>query len=145
VHMLLEEKLNARFPELSIVSSAEPVLHDDFDVYIIDNDFNGVECCADAVERARIANPASLIVSFSSHLNVPTLKRLIDHGCDAVFEKGRPEELENLIASVGTYFAGGHPGYAKAQPGRRTNGLVRELTTLVSSWNDRLTHLERDA
>jgi hypothetical protein len=145
VHMMLEAKLKQRFSGLSIVTSTEPKPYDGFDVYILDNDFNGIEACADAAERARIANPEGLILAYSSHLNIPTLKRLVSGGCDAAFEKGRADELENLINAVGSHLGGVRPGYGGARFPQSSAGLVRELTDLVASWRDRLSYLERNA
>jgi hypothetical protein len=73
--MLLEKELTERHPDLEVACRAEPHLDDKYDVYILDNDFDGVERCAEMAERIRIANPDSLIIAFSSCLNVPMLTR----------------------------------------------------------------------
>lgn len=134
VSFLMQEQ----FPELEIDCRSEPDLSGDFDIYLIDNDFNGHHMAAELVESIQQSNPASQVFVFSAQLDIPVLKRLINIGCKGVFDKSDPRELDVMLEAVGEFL---HSPPVNPRTRRSTTNivqLVNSITALIYEWNQRL-------
>ena len=67
---MLALKLKARFPELKVSSSTQKTLINGYDIYILDNDFNGQKCGAKLAEQVRQQAPHSLVIILSGTLEL---------------------------------------------------------------------------
>jgi CheY-like chemotaxis protein len=135
---LLRGHLEEFFPTLTAVTRLEPDPSGDFDVFLIDNDFNGVDHAEVLARQIRHRLPHALIVAFSATLSATVLRRLINGGCDGACEKANPAELLQLFGIIRAHLG------ARRQRLRETGflGAVRAVRGLLAEWNKRLEHCE---
>ena len=134
----LELLLSSRYPDLEIETRQEPDVSGRFDFYFLDNDFEG-ELMAGALAREiRTRAPQATIIAFSGRLDVDTLKRLINAGCDGACEKGVPSSWRPILALVETRLhnmVASHRREAGPFGGvRHAAGSIRDL---LEDWNER--------
>ncbi|OWK34162.1 response regulator transcription factor [Fimbriiglobus ruber] len=130
-------RLRATFPNIELTDRAEPDVSGQYEIYFLDNQFGDVPLAAELVQSIRRAYPKALVIALSGRLDAPTLKRLINEGCNGACEKGDPDELARTFDVVRAYLA-----TADATAGtRQTGGLggtIRLITDLLREWNNRL-------
>jgi N-acetylglucosaminyldiphosphoundecaprenol N-acetyl-beta-D-mannosaminyltransferase len=134
----LELVLSSRFPDLEITTRRTPDVAGGFDFYFLDNDFEGELLAGKLAREIRATNEDALVVAFSGTLDVETLKRLINAGCDGACEKGAPASWRPILAMVeerlGAMVAS-HRREAGAFGGvRHAAGSIRDL---LQEWNER--------
>lgn len=135
---LLSFRLQRLCPQLAITQSTEPQAPPGHDVYVIDNDFGGAHSGARLAERIRMASPDALILVFSSFLDVPLLKRVVNVGADGVFDKREEADIERLLDVVAT-----HCETAGTVPvAMERKGLLGEITGMLQLWNRKLAREE---
>lgn len=134
----LELVLSSRFPDLEITTRSEPDVSGTFDFYFIDNDFDGVLMAGELAREIRAHAERPMVIAFSGTLDVETLKRLINSGCDGACEKGVAASWRPMLAMVEERLAemvAGHRKEAGAFGGvRHAAGSIREL---LEEWNER--------
>jgi DNA-binding NarL/FixJ family response regulator len=131
IRYVLEESL----PGVEIVERQTPDIVGDFDVYIVDNDFGGARRAAQIVPSIREGRPEALVVAFSATLDRTTLKTLLNAGCNAAFEKSRPNDLEALSRVAREYAKSRR---TRSEPGRGVIASARAIRDLIHEWNVRL-------
>ena len=135
----LELLLATRFPDLEIVTRETPDVSGEFDFYFLDNDFDGELLAGKLASRIRRDRPAATIVAFSGHLDVDSLKSLINAGCDGACEKGASRSLWPILALVESrlaHMAEDHRRAAGPFGGvKRAAGSIRDL---LEDWNQRI-------
>ena len=136
IRYVLEESI----PDLEIEERQDPEISGEFDIYVVDNDFGGARRAAQIVPAIREENPNGLVVAFSATLDRSTLKTLLNAGCDAAFEKGRPDDLEAL-SRVALEFA--KTARNRSESDRGVVASARVIRDLIRAWNERLNHEER--
>lgn len=134
----LELVLSSRFPDLEITMRRTPDVSGPFDFYFLDNDFEGELLAGKLAREIRAANEEALVVAFSGTLDVDSLKRLINAGCDGACEKGAPASWRPILAMVekrlGELMAT-HRRQAGPFGGvRHAAGSIRDL---LEEWNER--------
>lgn len=135
---LLRHMLERGFPTLSIETRSQPHVDEGFDLYFVDNDFNGSCLAGELAETIREISSQSLVVAFSARLDAATLKRLINAGCDWVCDKSMPEEMLKMLKMVESYI---DMRNSDLQTDSASTGLlptVRAITELITQWNTRL-------
>lgn len=130
--------LRRRFKSLRVECRLEPVVDGDFDIYFLDNDFNGRPLAAELAETIRAQHPDSLIIAFSAMLDSGALKRLINCGCTGAFSKGSPDEFERMLQIVSHYLSAPDANKSSAQDGTGVVATVRSISGLIHEWNQRL-------
>ncbi len=93
----LELLLSSRFPVLAIEKRTTPDVSGAFDFYFLDNDFEGRRLASELAQSVRAERPRATIVAFSGVLDVDTLKRLINVGCDGVCDKEDPGSWRPIL------------------------------------------------
>lgn len=134
--------LAQRFPRMDIEIRCRVDVDGQFDVYIIDNDFEGKKIAAELAGRIRLLNPRALVIAFSSTLDAETLKGLIRCGCDGVWDKSDPEDIARVVQVVSEY-----ADVRREVTIRPRSGLVRameSMTALLREWNLRLDQLQHN-
>lgn len=131
---LLEYRLSEKFSNLEISVSDSPTPLPGFDIYFVDNDFDGESHLVEVVEQLRRQNPDSLCIAFSGCLHHDTLKRLVNAGCDHVCEKGQQQELVRTLDIVDD-FVRNRP-FARSDSGFLST--IRAVTDLFREWNRRM-------
>jgi N-acetylglucosaminyldiphosphoundecaprenol N-acetyl-beta-D-mannosaminyltransferase len=140
IHALdhLELLLSMTFPGVAFEKRLEADVEGDFDFYFLDNDFNGELQAARMAGEIRERQPDATIFAFSAHLDVGTLKGLINAGCDGVCDKSEPATwrvvVEHMRFELGER-ARRHKRGTRAFGGVRN--AARSIELLLQDWNDR--------
>jgi len=131
IRFVLEEAL----PGITIDERETPDIQGEYDVYIVDNDFEGARWASRIVPYIRERQPSALIVAFSGTLDRTTLKSLLNAGCDMALEKGRPDDLEELSRATRSF------AKSRREAPQQPRGVIesaRVIRDLIHEWNMRL-------
>ena len=129
---LLKMKLGVAFPDMDIETTTDPAAVGTHDIFLIDNEFDGVVLGPTLGREARRLNPEALIVAFSSTLDTVALKGLLNAGCDGACDKSDPEDFDRLVAIMRNYAA------CMRSRARGIGGVMRSMVDLLRLWNGRL-------
>lgn len=134
----LELVLSSRFPDLEITTRTVPDVGGTFDFYFLDNDFDGELMAGELAREIRAREERALVIAFSGALDVETLKRLINAGCDGACEKGVAASWRPMLAMVEERLAemvDSHRRESGAFGGvRHAAGTIKDL---LEDWNER--------
>lgn len=134
----LELLIGNSFPEVEIEKRSSPDASGAFDFYFLDNDFGGQRRAGAMARQVRGSNPEAKIFAFSGALDVDSLKRLINSGCDGVCEKGQPDTWKPIFHDMRQTLARAEEQHVRetgAFGGVRT--AARSIHGLLSDWNGR--------
>jgi DNA-binding NarL/FixJ family response regulator len=106
-----------------------------FDIFFVDNDFQGEPVASKLVSYIRKNHPGSLIVAFSATLDNSTLKELIEAGCNGAYDKSQDRDLKKLHTLVDTYL---NQVYQKSNAKFHFIDTLKSITLLIHEWNKRL-------
>jgi len=133
---LIKLGMEESLPELKISTRLDPEPLPGYDVYFIDNEFDGVTRAPELSRQIRTENPNSLIIAFSSTLDAACLKQLINAGCDGACDKSLPDDLNRALLITKRFVE------ARRQEERRRRrgivGAIDSIRGLLSEWNQRL-------
>jgi DNA-binding NarL/FixJ family response regulator len=132
-------RLASKFPGMRVDATTDPKILSNYDIYLIDNDFNGVPLGTALARRIRNEHPDSLVIALSSTLDAEILKDLLNAGCHGACDKGSDEDFETLIALIRRFLDTRRAG---DESGRGFLGVLRSMTELLRHWNRRLDRLE---
>ena len=141
---LLETRIQSRFPDATVETRSKPIAVGVYDVYILDNDFQGRSLAADLAEEIKKNQPGSMVAALSGTLCTTTLKRLVNCGCDGAFDKSDPTEIDALMRALEQYLNKQQESSPKS--GLSGAGLLettRAISKLIRDWNHRLEIEER--
>jgi N-acetylglucosaminyldiphosphoundecaprenol N-acetyl-beta-D-mannosaminyltransferase len=134
----LQLLLSSRFPDLEIVTRTSPDASGAYDFYFLDNDFEGVHLAAQLASGIRAERPNAIIVAFSGVLDVATLKRLINVGCDGVCDKAEPQSWRPILDLIDNRLV---DMVERHRVDRHAFGGVRQsayaIQRLLHEWNER--------
>lgn len=136
---VMQEHLKVFFP--SIVSSVahEPTVLPDFDIYFVDNDFEGEHRGISLVRQIRDISPNALVVALSNTLNVEEFSKMMNQGCNLSYDKRNPMNSTAAREVINNYL-----DLLKEQMiAQSKNKLQRAISSvqhLLSTWNNRLNH-----
>lgn len=134
----LELLLSSRFPDLEITTRRAPDVTGEFDFFFLDNDFEGELMAGKLAREIRRREQRATVVAFSGRLDIETLKRLINAGCDGACEKGVPSSWRPILALVEKRLAemvDSHKRQAGAFGGvKHAAGSIRDI---LEAWNER--------
>ncbi|MHC5114570.1 MAG: hypothetical protein ACYTGP_09105 [Planctomycetota bacterium] len=134
---LMKGLLSECFPDLQVHTRETPDCHGSYDLYFIDNDFNG-ECVAcELAAGIRRDHPDALIIAYSANLDATTLKALINAGCNGACDKSNPADIPRAMEIVRAFIESRLMAEDRPPPG----GLIRTIRSvrdLLSEWNGRL-------
>jgi DNA-binding NarL/FixJ family response regulator len=138
----LRAVLSERYPDLAIDARAEPDPTGEYDVYLLDDDFEGVRLAGKLARRIRAQRPEALILAFSASLDGPTLKELIGAGCNGVCDKRVPADLPEMLAALDRCL--NEIAEQHSEPPSDLSGryLVKTFRELFRAWNQRLDEQE---
>lgn len=132
----LSFSLQSRFPQLKIDIRLVPDGSGTYDIFLIDNDFNGTCLASELARVIRSANSEALIVAFSAYLDRQTLKQLVNLGCDGACDKSDPQDVERMSQIISAYL-----DKLNQMPKKNSSGFlgaVRSISELLRQWNQRL-------
>ena len=97
---LLQAILLERYPGLKVEKRLSPDPTGDFDLYFLDDDFEGVRLAGRLARRIRAQHPEAVILAFSASLDLPTLKELLNAGCNGVCDKKVPSDMPRMLEAL---------------------------------------------
>jgi DNA-binding NarL/FixJ family response regulator len=100
---LIKGLLQECFPDMKVHARDLPDPQGEFDIYFVDNDFNGRRVLPDLARDIRRERPQALIIAFSATLDAGTLKELINAGCDGACDKSVYGDLARTMEIVRAY------------------------------------------
>ena len=130
--------LSERYPDLAIDVRTEPDPTGEYDVYLLDDDFEGVRLAGKLARRIRAQRPEALILAFSASLDGRTLRELLGAGCNGVCDKRVPEDLPEMLAALDRCLE--QLREREREPPSDLSGryLMRTFRELFREWNQRL-------
>ncbi len=142
----LELLLSSRYPDLEITTRTTPDVAGVFDFYFLDNDFEGELMAGELAREIRARGRPATVVAFSGHLDVDTLKRLINAGCDGACEKGVPSSWRPILALVEKRLAEMVTSHQRAAgPFGGVKHAAGSIRDLLQEWNQRAPEADGDA
>lgn len=137
VALYMRRRLSMKFPESTVTTYSEPIVTPTLDIYFVDNDFNGQLMATALLSEIRKLNPNALVVAMSSTLDNETLQKLMNGGCNAVYDKNHPHDGEAVFEVVANYVQ----VLTQVRKGQTRNPFGRAVTSLselLKQWNQRL-------
>jgi DNA-binding NarL/FixJ family response regulator len=134
--------LSERYPGLTVDARSEPDPTGEYDVYLLDDDFEGVRLAGKLARRIRAQRPEALILAFSASLDGGTLKELLGAGCNGVCDKRVPEDLPEMLSALDRCLT--EIEERQSEPPSDLSGryLVKTFRELFRAWNERLDRQE---
>jgi DNA-binding NarL/FixJ family response regulator len=136
-------RFRAAFPDVALETRTEPRVEGNFDLYFLDNQFEGEELAERLLNEVRVVNPDALVIAISATLDADILKSLLNLGCNGACDKSKLSDLDEMFRLVRRFI-----NHRKTEPPRsRRGGLVlaiRSITELLREWNARLDSKERE-
>ncbi len=134
----LQAVLRERYPALKIERRLEPDPTGDFDLYFLDDDFEGLRLAGRLARRIRAQKPQAVILAFSASLDKPTLKELLNAGCNGVCDKKVPADLDEMLRALDRCVQ--EIEEARELPPDQITGrfLLTAFRDLFREWNRRL-------
>lgn len=137
---VMEEHLRVFFPSMKTSITHEPDAKANFDIYFVDNDFDGEHKGTDLVKEIREIAPNSLIVALSNTLDLEELSEMLNHGCNLIYDKRNPISSKSAREVIQNYL--NLLEEQKIQSNKnKLQGAVQSIQHLLSSWNSRLNTL----
>ena len=132
----LRALLTERYPELEVVGRLEPDPGGAFDLYFLDDDFEGIRLAGKLARKIRVKAPEAIVVAFSASLDANTLRELIAAGCHGVCDKKVPGDIPEMLDSLDRCMDElSAVRSAERSGGKHLFGTFREL---FAEWNRRL-------
>lgn len=133
----LEAILRDRYPGLALERRLEPSPEGEFDLYFLDDDFEGVRLAGELARRIRRDRPGAIVLAFSASLDASTLKELLGAGCNGVCDKKVPRDLPEMLATLDRCVE-----QMEARRDQRPDSMLRTFRELFREWNRRLERQE---
>jgi CheY-like chemotaxis protein len=131
-----------RYPTVEVETRIAPDPSGSYDVYFLDDDFEGIRLAGKLARRIRDTNPQAIVLAFSASLDARTLKELLEAGCSGVCDKKVPGDVPAMLGALDRCLA------ELAETRRRPPTiegrihLVATFRELFREWNRRLEHQE---
>ena len=134
----LQAILLERYPQLAIEKRLSPDPTGDFDLYFLDDDFEGVRLAGRLARRIRAQRPDAVILAFSASLDEPTLKELLNAGCNGVCDKKVPGDMPRMLEALDRCVE--EVEEMRSLPPDNLSGryLLNTFRELFQEWNRRL-------
>jgi len=130
--------LSERYEGLRIDARSDPDPTGEYDIYLLDDDFEGVRLAGKLARRIRAQRPEALILAFSASLDGKTLKELLAAGCNGVCDKRVPGDLPEMLTALDRCLD--ELRARRSEPPSDLSGryLVKTFRELFRAWNRRL-------
>jgi|GEM_PF-1315244 len=138
VTSVFKAHLGAHFPWVKIHVSNQPIAEPGYDVYFIDNNFDGKHLAAILIDQIRQLEPQALIVTLSATLDLNALRQLVNLGCNAVYSKQAPIESSDARRVIGNYLGIIDRQLTDSENRNSFSDTVSSLFQLLDAWNRRL-------
>ena len=134
----LQAILQERYPDLEVEKRLKPDPTGDFDLYFLDDDFDGLRLAGRLARGIRAQRPEAVILAFSASLDRPTLKELLNSGCNGVCDKKVPTDMPLMLEALSRCIE--EVDEERRRPPDSLSGryLVNTFRDLFHEWNLRL-------
>ncbi len=132
----LKAVLQDAYPALAIEARLRPDVTGDFDLYFLDDDFEGIRLAGKLARKIRATNPTAIILAFSASLDAGTLKELLAAGCSGVCDKKVPADMPIMLDALSRCMEEIDLTRSKRKPAK--SRLLGTLRSLFREWNERL-------
>jgi len=130
--------LGCHFPKALVEVENRPWIAPGYDVYFVDNDFGGKRMATKLISEIREIEPQALVVALSATLELDTLRRLVNLGCNAVYSKRNPDLSSDAREVIANYLSVVERKHALGTRRSRFTSTVASLFDLLAEWNKRL-------
>jgi DNA-binding NarL/FixJ family response regulator len=125
------------FPDAIVDIFSDPMVEPNYDIYFLDNDFNGQLLGLRLLKEIRKLTPHALVVALSNTLDLETVTRLTNAGCNAVYNKRNPDKSDDARDVIRNYMA--VLGQMRArEAGFSMSDVIHSMKRLLGEWNQRL-------
>ncbi len=132
----LKTVLAERYPDLEIDTRLEPDPSGDYDLFFLDDDFDGIRLAGKLARRIRTRRPEAVVLAFSASLDEGTLKELLGAGCNGVCDKKVPSDMPAMLEALDRCLIELNRSRMRASS---TSGfLLNTFRDLFREWNRRL-------
>ena len=128
--------LEERFENLDVEVRLRPDPSGSFDLFFIDDDFDGVRLAGKLARKVRAQDANAIVLAFSASLDESTLKELLNAGCDGVCDKKVPGDMPAMLDAVERAIEAIQK--VRREPARDAVHLFSTLKGLFREWNRRL-------
>jgi DNA-binding NarL/FixJ family response regulator len=139
---MMKGLLRECFPQMQVHVRSEPDCSGDYNIYFLDNDFDGCRVAARFASEIRARRPDALIIAYSANLDADTLKSLINAGCNGACDKSQPGDLPQTMEITRAYVESLMAPASRSTP----TGVIHTLRSakdLLREWNSRLDREEQ--
>lgn len=138
VTTVFKAHLSTHYPEAQIDTINQAKAVPSYDVYFIDNDFEGEHLAYDLIKAIRQIEPQALIVTLSRTIDLNTLRKLLNLGCNAAYSKQDPNQSADARDVISNYLSILEKQRCSPQPRRAFADTISSLFGLLEEWNKRL-------
>ncbi|MCH6258095.1 response regulator [Puniceicoccaceae bacterium K14] len=144
VTKVLGHRMQVSYPGVEVTVANDPVVEAGYDIYFIDNDFDGEKMAHALMREIREIAPQALIVALSSTLDLKTLRDMVNRGCCAVYDKCSQEASEEAHKVIKRYIE--EVKRSKSPSRTRTNfkSIMDSMKDLLGSWNQCLSSAKEE-
>ncbi len=129
--------LQSHYPNAIIDTSNAPLALPGYDIYFLDNDFDGLKLATSLIKEIREHSPQSLVVSMSRTHSLTSMQHLINLGCNAVYSKNDLQNATEAREVISNYIEVLSVQNTEKRE-RRFQTLIRSIHELMRQWNQRL-------
>lgn len=140
VSAVVKHHLRLEFPEVAIDTCAEAEARPGYDVYFLDNDFGGRQMAVGLLAEVRNVAPHALIVALSNTLDVDVMSRMMNGGCNAIYNKRDLSASSEARDVISTYLSIVSMQRSRAE-GNSVSNVMSSMRQLIDSWNRRLSNV----
>ncbi len=140
--MFMKWFIDEHFPWVRVAAGTEAMPAKGFDIYFIDNNFNGKAKAVDIVSDIRRTDSRALIIAYSATLSRDTYKSLMNAGCNGAVEKGNLKDVRALRRMTKDYIGLRDLDHSR----ERKHGLgfvVQSMADLIKQWNQSVNGKEK--
>jgi DNA-binding NarL/FixJ family response regulator len=130
------------FPDVVLETRTEPRVEGNFDLYFLDNEFEGEVMAERLLNEVRVVSPDAVVIAVSASLDAAVLKSLLNLGCNGACDKSKASDLDEMFRMLRRIIS-----HRQLEQSRRSSGglmsAIRSITDLLREWNARLDSKEK--
>lgn len=127
--------LEEHFPWVRVASGTEADVVRGFDMYFIDNNFNGKARAVEIVKALRETEKDAMIIAYSATMDAKTFKALLNAGCNGAAEKGNASDMA-IMGRMTREFIEKKSAEAAEKKSHGFRGTIESMAEMIGKWND---------
>lgn len=126
--------LEEHFPWVRVASGTEAAVVRGFDLYFIDNNFNGKARAVEIVMALRETEKDAMIIVYSATMDAKTFKALLNAGCNGAIEKGNASDMAIMSRMTKEYIEN-KALEAQLDKAHGFRGTMQSMAEMIGKWN----------